>query len=397
MKKTYKWMTTCCLSVLILVACNNDDMPRVFKQHLMAQITETETMLNEIVIGSEEGEYREGCTESLLEKIEQAKAIYWNSNTSQQEVDECCKELSTAVTDFSDWMNPYKSTMYILINVCKEQIKNTQIGDEEGMIPEQNDKDLLQTAIDAAEEFMDNNPEITQRELDQAYYKLQQQLFLFEDKIPGKRFVNVENHSFELPGVNNIYKNFEDIPGWHSVGPINGITPGSTSYSPVLVGKASNEAWWLKNREIPDGEYVLHTMCYYDRVWQPLQEFVHSKSRYTLSVDYARTAQWIDSDMRLRLELIVFNGQIGDFTNITVLKELEIVRVEEKADFTKESLIFDAPNSADYIGKRMAICFRSYYQRPWESTKDSGFIWPKNKTGVEVDNVILTCEKLGTN
>lgn len=393
METKYKWIIVL-LGVLLAFNSCNDDAIRVFKQHLLAQITATEQMFSSVIFGTEEGEYKEGGAEFLSEEINHAKNVFWNPGASQQEVDDCCSNLLKAEADFSNWMNPYKSVMNALIETCLEKLFSVPVGDGDGMIPEQSDKDLLQAAVDEAKAFMQNNLDMTQRELDKMYNELLSKLFEFEDKIPGTRKVTIENHSFELPGNEEIYPNFEEIPGWNSVGPIKGIDSNSPYFSPALVGRAGNKAWWLKDREIPDGKYVLHTMCYYDRIWQTLQEFVHSHSRYTLSFDYTRGSQWIDPDMRLRVELIAFNGKIGDFSDIVILNELELLRVEEQADFKRESLILDVPYKAEYIGKQMAICFRSYYQRPWVSTEDESFYWPKQKTGVEVDNVTLTCEKL---
>lgn len=391
MKPIYKWITVLCWGIMALYGCKDDSNDRVFKQYLLSRINEAEELMNNAVLGIEEGEYKEGALAVISGEIEKARKIYWDTSISQQDVDVCYDGLSEALMRFGDYMHPYKSVMQDMISLCKDLIANVPIGEGEGMIPLASDKEALSTAIKEAEKFMLDNPNTTQRLLDEAYTKFQSALFLFEGKIPGKQKVLVENYSFEQPGVNEVYSDFNKIPGWNSEGWIAGFTPWSGLISSSLVKKTN---WWFNETDykvLPHGNYALHTANYCGRVWQVLKEGVHLNSRYTLSVDIARMTKWASSDMRFLIQMIIFEGKLGDFGNISILKEVEVGGVENIAEFTTQKMIMDVGSQSEFAGKRITVCMRGYVTKAWESTADKGFVWSEH--GVEADNIVLTREK----
>lgn len=391
MKQIYKWTAAMILGVVTLCGCKDDSNDRVFKQYLLARINEAEVLMNGAVTGTEEGEYKAGATGVISGDIEDARKIYWDTSVSQQTVDNAYQGLLDAMGRFEDYMHPYKSVMQNMISLCKAMIANTSVGEGEGMIPTAGDKEELQVAVTAAEKFMLENPDTTQRLLDEAYAKLQSALYLFEGKIPGKQNVMVENHSFELPGWGDINADFTSIPGWNSEGWISGLNPWGGLVASSIV---KNTNWWYMQddyKALPDGNYALHTANYCGRVWQLLQEGVHLNSRYTIAVDIARMTKWGPSDMRFSLQMIVFKGKSGDFGNINILKEVEVGAVENLTEFTTQKMILDVGAQSEFAGKRMAICMRGYVTKAWASTADKGFVWSEH--GVEVDNVLITREK----
>lgn len=387
----YRWIAVLCLGAIALYGCKDDSNERVFKQYLLSRINEAEILMNSVVFGAEEGEYKEGALDIVSSRIEEAHKIYWDASISQQSVDACYNGLSEAMIRFGDYMHPYKSVMQDMINLCRDLITNISIGEGEGMIPSASDKEDLLTAVKVAEKFMSDNPETTQRLLDEAYTKLQSTLFLFEGKIPGKQNVSIENQSFEQPGVSDIYSNFNEIPGWNSEGWIAGLTPWNDLLSSSIV---KNTNWWFTlddYRILPNGNYALHTSNYCGRVWQALKEGVHVNSRYTLSFDIARMTKWASSDMRLLVQMIIFKGKAGDFSNISILKEMEVSGVENIENFTTQKMTLDVGSQSEYAGKHIVLCMRGYVTKAWQSTADKGFVWSEH--GVEVDNIVLTREK----
>jgi hypothetical protein len=372
---------------LMLTGCGQEYEKRVFKQHLMARITEATALRDNAVIGTNVGEYKPGSKDPLIAAIDEATAIYWEKTTSQQTVDDAYASLDEVMVWFLQQENPDKSILLSLINQCNSLVQNTQVGTGDGMVSSQDDINALQAAVEAAEAFITANPNMTKPELDAAYDILQAALFAFEGKIQGKANVFIINHSFEEPGVpdGTELSDFDLIPGWNSQGPIVPDFVGQSWVNPVIV---SINNW----RPRCDGVCALWTQGYYGRIWQITSEGLHTNSRYDLSAYVVPIGSWGHPDVRLRMELLVFKGAEGDFSNIEVLKYLEVTEITQMSSFALKSLTLDTPATSDYTGKRLVIAFRGYITKPWNSNNDEGFVF--DQTSVGVDNVTLTREKL---
>lgn len=386
MKRIYIILT---IAAVMLASCNKEyEGDRVFKQYLLSRTAEAEALVREAVVGDAEGEYRTGAPEALQAFVESAYAIYWDTKASQTAVDKCYEELARAVLDFEDNMHPFVSSMELLIAQSKDLLE-LQVGDGEGMIPTQADADMLQTAIEKAEQFMATVEDLTQRKLDIAYNELQLEMFALEGKIPGKVAISVDNPSFEQPGVDGRYDDFDAVPGWQNRGWLNNFTPWDGLVPNCVVNA---DQWWMAGKSVPEGQYVLHLANYCSSVWQLLNEGVHTNSRYTVSAKVARMSEWNHADTRFLIQLVVFTGTPGDFNKAVVLKEAEFDNMINVADFTEKSMIYDVPATSEYAGKRIAVCLRSYISKPWSSSSEDGFVWQDNGC-VDVDCVEIFREK----
>lgn len=171
----------------LFISCDNEDEERVFKQYLHSHLVDAQTIADEATEGTAEGEYRKGSKDELQSVIEEGFSVYWNKKSSQRQVDEYCNKLAEALLLFEDKMYPYFSEMEALLEQSRRVLNNTEVGNGEGLIPSQEDKSSLHSAISEAENALSAIPqnEMTQRALDVIRQALITELFAFEGKSPG--------------------------------------------------------------------------------------------------------------------------------------------------------------------------------------------------------------------
>lgn len=382
-----------------LFSCNKSDNDVAFSQYLYHRIQEAERLLAETVEGNSEGEYKTGAHAFLQSSIDAGLELYWNASRSQKQVDDLYDKLAEDITLFGDKMNPFVSDMTNLITQSNFVLTNTEVGDGDGKIPSPNDKVELQAAITDAESFMSGMTDaLTQRQLDTQVSKLTNALYLFEGKIPGAVSINVVNHSFEEPATIGRCIDFTQINGWNYNGWIDGINPWTSLNNKAVGTYRSADAWWVKGndvRTIPHGERFLNLFMYAKPVWQLLGEGLHPSCKYTVSLKVARFSKSVALiPTGFRMQLVVFNGTLGDFNKTTVLGELKLDNISGINDFTDKSMVLNVSSAHDMIGKRMAITLMAYYKSPFLSTNDPNFIWsPNENVGAVVDMVTLVREK----
>lgn len=382
-----------------LCSCKEEDKNRVLSQYLFSRIEQAKTIIGETTEGVAEGEYKSGAHAYLRNSINKALAVYWG-NHSQAEVDAYYSSLANDIETFRDKMHPFVSDMENLISQSDFVVNNTEVGDGDGKIPAQSDKDILSVAKNEAEEFMDGVTEdLTQRQLDVQIKKLTNALYAFEGKIPGSVSIYVENHSFEEPTMAGKCLDFTLIPGWNYDGWIDGLTPWAALNNKATGSYRAADAWWVTAagnvRPVPDGVRFLNMFMYSKPVWQLLGEGLHPSCVYTMKVKVARFASYVSTVATgFRMQVVVFNDKPGNFNKATVIGELNIANISTIGDFAEKELIVTIPENHEMVGKRIAITFVSYYSSPVLATADPLFAWsPNENVGALMDQVVVTRKK----
>lgn len=89
------------LVAISIVGCKqDDDDDAVNKAGLLAKIEQAETLLNNAVEGTAQGQYLYGSKAEFQTKIDLAKAVYNNATATQQQVDNAIIALDAAIVEF---------------------------------------------------------------------------------------------------------------------------------------------------------------------------------------------------------------------------------------------------------------------------------------------------------
>jgi hypothetical protein len=275
--------------------------------------------------------------------------------------------MDEAIPEFEDRMNPFVSKLTCMITEAANLISQTSIGDGDGMIPSQADKDDLAAAAAQAGQFLQSTPIITQQTLTPELDRLRKALCIFKSKIPGLYEVAITNPSFEpqTPNDDRFIMDWNNIPGWNWTEPryITGFKPsdltGGTRQANCLLKKGD---WQIGNDQNVDGDYVMQLYEYSKPVWQFLEEGVFNGAHYTITAN-AGMYNWFPQENNfIRIQLILFNGKPGDFNNITVLQSQDFTNISIAA-LEELRMEYDTPASSEYAGKQMAVTFHGYYKK----------------------------------
>jgi hypothetical protein len=370
------------------------DYDGVFKVHLFALADEMQEMHGKAAEGAAEGQYQTGAKAAFQEVIDRGMALYNDAGSTQDWVDVTHKLMLDAITAFEDRMNPFVSEMTALITSSKALLNQTNVGAGAGMIPAQTDKNELSAAITQAEQFMQSTANITQRLLAAEAERLEKAVSAFKGKIPGVYEVDVVNPSFE-PDItdtnangNYLFKDFDHIPGWNTAGLIQGLAPWDEGQYNCLVLKGGSQ---LTNFSNVDGDHVMQLHEFNLPIWQQLQERVKSNTRYTVTVNAGMWDSQPQDHNYVRVQLVVFNGKVGDLENITVLKEQQFTNISY-AGLQELKMEYDTPATPEHLGKRMALTFCGYYWSVKKTTFNVNWNGPNNQTYF-IDLVKMTREK----
>lgn len=389
--KLIKYMLAAGAMAVLMVACSENDNyeNRVFKQYLINLVRDTRAMALYVVEGDDEGQYMSGAREVLNIVADEGENLYYNPNTSQAQVDDYCTVLKEAAIEFEDKMHPFLSRFDILAANTEYCISTTQVGEGEGMIGSQADVDTLRNELTWALDTLQfiGRDVIRQRQLDVIQSRLTNSLYAFESKIPGKVNIQILNPSFEPEGNDaEMIEDFAYIPDWNNQGPLNNFDPWGVNE--LIVNTClRKDGWQVGERQNVDGNYVMYIMNYAKRVWQLTNEGVHPNVTYTLTVN-ASQFDWQNAEnVKLLMELVVFDDAVGNFNKASVVASQEFNNID-MTDFVPYTMECSIPSDSPYTGKVMAICFRSYVGTVAESTEDDSFEW--DSSGVMIDLVSMT-------
>lgn len=368
------------MALLCLTACDEDN-GRVFKQHLYKHLTEAETFMETAVEGPNEGDYREGSKAILNTAIQDGYALYWDMNATQEAVDGYCTTIDEALHTFKMSVNPSLENLRSLLSDAMALIESAQ---ENGVV--QADIDRLSEAVKRIQNLIDDFGHVwNQEEVLALENELSELMSAVEEQMPGAISIRIENPSFEpLGSSDEVITDFSLVPGWNNAGFVDGVTPWDGLLSNSLISKSH---WMISNKSV-DGNYALYIQTYSKQVWQTLSEKLRANSTYTVSINATRD-QWKDAEKtKLLIQLVTFEGNSGNFSNVTVLAQQEFANISE-TDFQTYSLKYTTTAETEHAGKQLGVCLRSYHINP--ASNSSELAW--QDTGLTVDKINITREK----
>lgn len=194
--------------------------------------------------------------------------------------------------------------------------------------------------------------------------------------------VQIENPSFEPSNTSEeVITDFSKVPGWTNAGLIPGVKP----WKELVTNSVVSKWYWLVSGKAVDGNYALYVQTYSRQVWQTLDEKVRKNSTYTVNINVYRD-KWKDAaKTKFQIQLVAFEGEPGDFNNVTVLAEQEFSNISQD-NFQAFTMTYSPKD--EHVGKTITVCLRSYYDTPAATSKD--LAW--KDTGVSVDKISMTCE-----
>lgn len=366
------------LTILCLAACESE-YERVFKQHLYSQLLDAQAMLDNATEGTGEGEHRPGSKATLETVIDGGYTLYWDAQATQQAVDDYCGTVETAVQEFNVAVNPSLSNLRSLL-VQAQALVN--IAEEHSI--SQADVGLLTESVDYIQDLLDNQSYIwSQEEVSNLEQELLNQIYAIENQIDGPISIHIENPSFEpnVTETEQVITDFTQVPGWTNAGYIEGVTPWDDLLSNSVLSK---EHWRLTSKTV-DGNYALYVQTYSRQVWQTLNENVRENCHYTVSLSATRS-EWDDAAAtKLQIQLVTFEGEAGDFDDMTVLAEQEFSNISQDNFQTYTMTYWPSDN----FNRQITLCLRCYYNTPANNSNE--LAW--KDVGVAVDAVTMKRER----
>lgn len=367
------------LVVICMTACQKP-YERVFKQHLYEAATEAQSFLDEAQEGTEEGQYKIGSKAVVQTEIDEGIALYWDPSATQTAVDESCIRINEKLDAFKKSVIPVLSNLRELLQKAESVLKDAESQESVS----QDDVDKLEAYVSEVTHGMTSS-ELTQEEVNAWEAELAILIGNVEAQFVGSVSITVNNHSFEPQGTTDeVVTDFSLVSGWNNQGYVNGVNPWDGLHTNSVISKHH----WIVNGRAIDGDYALYVQTYSMSVWQSLGETVRENSTYTVSFNATRD-EWKDAEKTvLRVQLLSFNTNEGDFSDVTVLAEKEINNINQ-TEFEEYSMVYDTSANPDHIGKPITIALRCYYETPVD---DSGSLAWKD-VGAAVDKLSIIREK----
>lgn len=377
-----KYIILCLTALFCLTACE-DDNERVFKQHLYKHLTDAETFMETAVEGPDEGDYREGSKAILSAAIDDGYAIYWDISSTQETVDEYCGTIDEALYTFKMSVNPSLANLRSMLADATELVESAKAnGVDQTVI------DRLSEAAGRIQGLLDDSGKVwNQEDVLALETELGDVMSAVEDQMPGAINIRIENPSFEpLTSGDEVITDFSLVPGWNNAGYVDGVTPWDGLLSNSLISKSH---WMMQNKNV-DGDYALYVQTYSKQVWQTLSEKLRGSCTYTVSINATRD-QWKDAEKtKLLIQLVVFKGTAGDFSNATVLAQQEFANIND-TDFQQYTMNYATTATTEHTGKQITVCLRSYHVNAADNSSE--LAW--QDTGLAVDKISITREKNG--
>lgn len=352
-------------------ACSSEDdySNIVFKNYLSYEIKRAEALLANTSEGPDEGEYQSGAKQTYQNSIDEAKLVNNDAAASQLDVDEAYSALVQAGERFFDQMVPFRSKFIPWIEYANELLTITEEGESPGNVKSGN-KELLQNAVDAASETLDN-ANLTQRELDLSTSNLTTAIYHFNSEIIGSGVIRISNHGFEIPGEETT--DFSLVDGWDLYG-------SAEEWAPKVSIAEQDSA--------PEGMYIAKIGSYTQGMYQRTPELVNPSADYSLNYNVSLLSNASDWQGKrfpaiIRSRLIVFEQEMGNYKFISVIGESYDTLGIDPTGFIEMNLTFSTDAISPSIGKHLVIDFDQ--RHTWDAANP---IWTESFVGV--DNVALT-------
>lgn len=385
MKNIY---TTILLIGCILVSCETE-FTRIFKQHLYSKLLNVEEVVDAAVEGNDVGQHKIGSKDVINKVIDEGYSIYWNENSTQEQVDGFCGELDNALEIFNKSVNPSTKGIRDFVEYAENLIDGME---------EDNDVLALKNKINEINDLLANTPasDLENDIIETLEQDIINLISVIENRNVEPVNVNITNPSFE-PSVSQtdaVITDFSLFPGWINNGYVDGLKPWSGLRSNCYVGRTDWMLTDLQKNEKLDGDYALYVHYYSKEVWQSVPEFIHKDFKYKISFNLT-ISQWHEkykNDIKFLFQIRTLKDDINtDFSNSMVLFEEEINNISS-TELGHHQIEY-IPEDDTVVGKWMIISLRAYYLSPVSNNTEINWTI-QNGPGVLIDNLIMTREKL---
>lgn len=158
----------------------------VNREQLEQLINEAETLLDETTVGDEPGQVSEADYTALQSALDNANAVNENEEATQEQVDEAANLLSAAIASFKEAIIPEpdpvnKDALITAVNEAEELLENTPSGIYKGQAPVHAHAEL-EAAVNAATVVVDDD-EAAQEDVDEAVTALEAAISKFNSEI----------------------------------------------------------------------------------------------------------------------------------------------------------------------------------------------------------------------